>query len=175
MRRLSAMWGKADRKVLYRLAASLVLSAAGVTAIVTHEGQVNTVYLDPVGIPTVCVGHTGGVTEADVGKAYSDAVCADLLREDSAWAAAAVRRYVTEPISQPQFDALVSFTFNVGTEAFRTSTLLRRLNAGDCHAAAAQFDRWIRARGRVLPGLVKRRAAERALFEADCPVGEAIA
>lgn len=150
-----------------RFAGALVLSAAGATALVGYEGSVPVVYLDPVGIPTVCEGHTKTVTRADVGKDMS-ALCAQLLRSDTADAVRDVRKAVTVPVTQEQFDALVSFTFNVGGGALRSSTLLRKLNAGDCWGAGAEFPRWNKARGRVLPGLVKRRAAERSMFETGC-------
>jgi len=150
-----------------RLAAGLVLSAAGTTALVTYEGSVPVVYLDPVGIPTVCEGHTKTVTKADVGKDLGH-LCSKLLAEDSAEAQFAVRSHVIVPITQAQYDALVSFTFNVGARNLRTSTLLRKLNAGDCWGAGAEFPRWNLAKGQKLPGLVKRRAAERQMFETGC-------
>lgn len=159
----------ATNTVVRWLAGALVLSAAGTTAIMHDEGKVNRVYLDPVGIPTVCVGHTSTVTRADVGKPYTDAQCAELLRSDTRVAQAAVGRLVKVPITQGQYDALVSFTFNVGESNLKNSTLLRKLNAGDCHGAASEFPRWNRARGQVLPGLTTRRANERARFEVDCP------
>lgn len=150
-----------------RIAAALVLSAAGTGALIGYEGSQPVVYLDPVGIPTACVGHTKNVTTADVGKDLSH-LCAQLLAEDTRDAQASVRQSVDVPITQAQYDALVSFTFNVGGANLRSSTLLRKLNAGDCHGAAAEFPRWNRARGRVLPGLIKRRAAERGMFEQGC-------
>src|SRR6266404_1646677 len=123
-----------------RLAATFVLSTAGVVGIATHEGTVPTVYLDPVGIPTVCTGHTGSdTTKADVGKRLSPALCQQLLEQDSKVAQGYVQRLVTQPITQEQYDALVSFTFNVGGGNLSSSTLLKRLNAGDCHGAAAEF------------------------------------
>lgn len=152
-----------------KLAATLVLSAAGAAGIVGHEGMQSKVYLDPVGIPTVCAGHTATVTRADVGKTYSAQTCEKLLQADTSAAQSAVRSAVKVPVSQGQYDALVSFTFNVGGGNLRSSTLLRKLNAGDCHGAAAQFPRWNKAQGVVLPGLVTRREAERKMFEADCP------
>lgn len=155
--------------VVRKVAATLVLSAAGAAGIVGHEGMKSKVYLDPVGIPTVCAGHTATVTRADVGKTYSAHTCEKLLQADTSAAQSAVRSAVKVPISQGQFDALVSFTFNVGDGNLRSSTLLRKLNAGDCHGAAAEFPRWNKAKGVVLPGLVQRRADERATFKADCP------
>jgi lysozyme len=150
------------------LAGALILSAGGTAAIMHDEGTVKRVYLDPVGIPTVCVGHTATVTRADVGKVFTESQCVELLRSDTRVAQAAVARNVKVPITQGQYDALVSFTFNVGESQFKTSTLLRKLNAGDCRGAAAEFPRWNKARGIVLPGLTARRARERATFEQGC-------
>jgi lysozyme len=150
------------------IAAALTLSAAGLAGIVTHEREVRAVYLDPVGIPTACVGHTATVTHADVGKTLSGEVCRQLLERDTRASVKTVQHGVKVPITQEQFDALVSFEFNVGRKALLTSTLLRKLNAGDCWGAAREFDRWIRAKGRVLRGLIKRRADERRLFETGC-------
>lgn len=154
-----------------RLAATMVLSTAGAVGIATHEGTVPTVYLDPVGIPTVCTGHTGPeITAAMAGKiTLSPARCADLLKQDTRASQKAVGALVTEPVTQEQYDALVSFTFNVGRGNLASSTLLRKLNAGDCHGAAAEFPRWNRAKGKVLAGLTTRRADERTAFEAGCP------
>jgi lysozyme len=153
--------------VVRRVAMTLTLSAAGATALVGYEGSEPVVYLDPVGIPTVCVGHTATVTRADVGKDMG-ALCGRLLASDSAVAQRDVRSAVMVKITQAQYDALVSFTFNVGGGNLRSSTLLRKLNAGDCWGAGAEFPRWNRAQGRVLPGLIKRRAAERQMFETGC-------
>jgi lysozyme len=155
--------------VLRRAAATLVISGAGLAGITQYEGTEHTVYLDPVAIPTVCVGHTSTVTAADVGKTYSDEQCALLLKQDTRVAQRAVGRLVKVPVSQGQYDALVSFTFNLGEGNLAKSTLLRKLNAGDCRGAAAEFPRWNKAGGRVLKGLVKRRAWERSIFEVDCP------
>jgi lysozyme len=78
---------------------------------------------------------------------------------------AGVKRLVKVPLAQGQFDALVSFSFNVGLGALGSSTLLRKLNAGDYRGAAAEFPRWNKAGGKVYEGLTRRRAAERSLFE----------
>lgn len=151
-----------------KLAVVFTISAAGLAGISHDEGRVNRVYLDPVGIPTACVGHTATVTKADVGKTVPDSICDSLLRQDTAVAQRAVGQLVKVPITQGQYDALVSFTFNVGAGNLKASTLLRKLNAGDCTGAAAEFPRWNKARGKVLKGLISRRAHERAKFEADC-------
>lgn len=76
----------------------------------------------------------------------------------------AVQRYVTVPLTQGQYDALVDFAYNAGAQNLRTSTLLKKLNAGDYSGASAEFSRWVNGGGKKLPGLVKRREAERQLF-----------
>lgn len=89
----------------------------------------------------------------------------NLLRSDVARAGAVVSGAVTVPLTQSEYDALVSFTFNVGAKAFRDSTLLRLLNRSQHDAAADQFARWNQAGGKVVFGLTKRRAAERSMFQ----------
>lgn len=153
-----------------RLAATFAISAAGLAGIAVQEGTVHKVYLDPVGIPTVCVGHTGPeTTRADVGKVVTEQYCQELLAHDTTIAQKAVGRLVTSPITQEQYDALVDLTFNIGSGALASSTLLKYLNAGACRDAAMEFEKWNKAKGRVLPGLVKRRAWERSIFEPGCP------
>lgn len=146
----------------------LGVSAAGTAGIIAHEGSVREVYLDAVNIPTVCVGHTKTVKNTPIGTRLSPARCEELLRQDLREAEAGVKRAVRVPITQAQYDALVSFTFNVGTGAMSSSTLIRKLNAGDCWGAGAEFSRWTLAGGRHLRGLEIRRADERAAFELGC-------
>lgn len=86
------------------------------------------------------------------------------LKSDCKWVDACVDRYVTATVSQNQFDALASFVYNVGEKQFRTSTLLKMLNAGSFALAASNFDRWIYDNGETNGGLVNRRAAEKKLF-----------
>lgn len=148
--------------------AALTLSAAGTGALLRDEGSVNKVYLDVGGIPTVCVGHTATVKHTAVGTAFSDADCKALLKSDTAHAQAGVKAAVRVPVTQQQYDALVSFTFNVGNSALGTSTLVRKLNAGDCKGAAAEFPRWVLVQGKYSQGLANRRARERAAFEEHC-------
>lgn len=148
------------------VAAGLALSASGVALIASHEGTFTRAYLDPVGIPTICTGHTG--PEVRVGQTVSLAVCSDLLKKDTGVAQRAVGRLVKVPVTQEQYDALVSFTFNVGEGNLSSSTLLRKANAGDCKGAGAEFLRWNRAKGVVLPGLTKRRAEESQLWLTGC-------
>lgn len=138
------------------------LSAAGVDLIKGFEGLRLAAYQDSAGVWTIGYGHTGGVQPGD---RITTAEAEQLLRQDTAWAQQAVRDLVRVPLSQGQFDALTSFTFNLGAGALESSTLLRKLNAGDAAGAQAEFGRWIHADGQVLPGLVRRRAAEAALFD----------
>ena len=164
-----AMQGPAAMDTRKKVAvAVLAVSAAGVTSIKYYEGEVRKVYLDPVNIPTVCVGHASTVTSKDVGRVFSPEQCTELLRKDIQVAEKAVKSAVQVPVTQEQYDALVSFTFNVGSTNFRKSTLLRKLNAGDCWGAGAEFPKWKYAQDQELPGLVARRANERATFETGC-------
>lgn len=110
---------------------------------------------------TIGYGHTSGVKPGDrITVAQAEA----WLAEDIAAAEKAVNTLVTVPLSQGQFDALCSFVFNVGRSAFASSTLLKKLNAGDIHGAADEFLRWVHAGPKALKGLKRRRAEERALF-----------
>ena len=151
--------------VVKRAVITLSLSAAGVVGIIKHEAKVNTVYLDPVRIPTVCVGH---VTTLPVGAWVSDKTCNELLVQDTTKAQTAVKRGVKVPLSQQQYDQLVSFTFNVGGQAFLNSTMLVKLNSGDCHGAAKEILRWDRAKGKQIRGLTIRRQYESTKFEEHC-------
>jgi lysozyme len=145
------------------------LSREGAELIAHFEGFVPRPYDDAAGHATIGFGHLlhhGCVTAADRGHwgTITRERGLELLAQDARDAERAVAEAVKVPLSQEQFDALVSFTFNVGTGAFRTSTLLRLLNAGDRAGAADELLRWSRAGGRVLEGLLRRRRAERDLF-----------
>lgn len=141
-------------------------SPDGYALIKAHEGLRLAAYRDPVGIWTIGHGHTGDVQAGDVITAHQADV---LLATDVAVAEAAVRRLVRVPLTQGQFDALVSFVFNLGEGRLADSTLLILLNGQNYAGAAREFGKWVKGRvkGRkvTLPGLVKRRAEERALFE----------
>lgn len=115
----------------------------------------------PNDVWTIGWGHTKGVKKGDT---ITVEEAKDFLREDIAWAEAAVNDLVKVKLNQNQFDALVSFVFNVGTTNFKKSTLLKKLNAGDYNGAAEQFPRWNKQKGKVLNGLVKRRADEMQYF-----------
>lgn len=152
-----------------------------------HDGDKSTPVLeplaDPVGIYTIGWGHAlfqGGKPVKDRETAYriwrnlypAGMLLADadeLLKVDAQKRADQLGPLVAAapPLNQNQFDALVSFVYNVGIENFRTSTLRSRVLAGDWVGAAAQFPRWNRSDGKVLPGLVARRALEAELFMKD--------
>ena len=129
--------------------------------ITEYEGLRLQAYKRSADIWTIGYGHTASVSANDV---ITEEEALFFLRQDVAETEQAVNQYVHVPLTQNQFDALVSFTFNVGVGNFRTSTLLKKLNAGDDDGAAREFGHWIHAGGKTLPGLVRRREAERALF-----------
>jgi lysozyme len=116
----------------------------------------------PDDVWTIAWGHTKGVKEYDTCYPTQGYVW---LHEDVHAAEDAVNAFVHPILTQNQFDALVSFTFNNGARALETSALLAKLNDGDFKGAAAQFDRWVHQNGKVLGGLVRRRAEEKRLFE----------
>lgn len=146
------------------------LSAEGAAFIARFEGFRANLYDDAAGHSTIGFGHlvhlgrTNGSEPEEFRRGISRERALELLREDAAAAAGEVRRSVRVPLTQAQLDALVSFAFNVGTGAFRESTLLRRLNAGEYDAVPSELGRWTKAGGRTLAGLVRRRAAEGRLF-----------
>jgi lysozyme len=112
---------------------------------------------------TIGCGHTG--TDVFPGKKITLEEAYQLLHDDVQDAVRAVRRLVTVPLTQGQFDALVDFTFNCGAGNLGRSTLLKLLNAGDYAGARTHFDDWVMAGGRTMPGLIKRRDKEEAVFD----------
>jgi lysozyme len=139
-------------------------SKNGVSLTESFEGVRLTAYQDQVGVWTIGYGHTGpGVC---AGLTITQDQANELLAQDVATAASNVNRLVTIPLTQDEFDALVDFTFNVGTSNFASSTLLRDLNSSNFADAATQFERWDHAGGLVVAGLLRRRQAETTLFVA---------
>ena len=139
------------------------VSERGLDLIKEFEGLRLKAYRDIVGILTIGYGHTGpDVTEdLEITKEKAD----QLLLEDVKHSEACVNRHIQGiAIHQNQFDALVSFVFNLGCGNLHRSTLLKCLLDGDDDAAANQFCRWNRAGGRVSAGLTRRRKAEEDLF-----------
>lgn len=147
------------------LAVALALSLSGVAFIQGWEGTEQAAYVDSVGVPTICTGSTRGVF---LGQTATLAECEERLLEDTTYAGKAVQRCVTAKLTQGQYDALVSLGFNIGGGALCGSTLIRKLNQGDCRGAAGQFLRWDHAGGKRLRGLTNRRAAESKLFMEGC-------
>ncbi len=118
--------------------------------------------VDPPNVWTVGYGHTHGVKQ---GLTVTEPEATALLCQECRRIELAIVPAIQVPVSQNQFDALVSFAYNLGTGALLGSTLLKRLNAGDYLGAADQFPKWVHgSKGDVLPGLVTRRNRERDLF-----------
>lgn len=123
-------------------------------------------YLDPVHVLTIGWGHTNdNGTQFNASSVWTQAQCDTEFLSDMAIFERAVSSLITVPLNQNQFDALVSFTFNVGKGNLAQSTLLKKLNAGDYAGAAQEFPRWNKASGKVLAGLTRRRVAEAQLFQ----------
>lgn len=139
-----------------------ITSPRGLALIRSAESFSATVYLCPAGKPTIGYGHVlreGDHLTPPISRERAELLlCSDLAPVEIYLAA------VFPALNQNEFDALASFAFNVGLGAFEGSTLFKKLKVGDKAGASAQFGRWISAKGKVLPGLLKRRAAERDLF-----------
>lgn len=131
------------------------------------EGCRLTAYRDVANVLTIGYGHTG--PDVKPGMVISEARALELLESDMAWASEAVDTLVTVPLNEAQHAALTSWVFNVGAGAARTSTLIRKLNAGDYDAVPGELARWNQAGGRVVRGLVNRRADEGRLFASHGP------
>ena len=136
-------------------------SQNGIDLIEQFEGCKLEAYLCPANKWTIGYGHTSGVKKGDK---ITSRQAEDFLRSDLEKFENAINNLVTVELNQNQFDALVSFVFNIGINAFKQSTMLKFINNGHFPLAAGQFDRWIKSNGKVLEGLVKRRKAEKELF-----------
>jgi len=140
----------------------------GLDLICRFEGFSPIIYLCPAGYPTIGYGHL--ITEANK-EQFLDGVDEDealgLLRQDVAVAERAVLRLISVPITQRQFDALVSFTFNLGAGALQRSTLRRKVNREEHADVPAELMKWVLAGGRKLKGLVKRRKAEAEYYKCN--------
>ena len=136
-------------------------SSTGINLIKRWEGLRTKAYLCPASVWTIGYGHT---KTARRGQRINHQEAERLLKEDLKVYEKAVRDYVSVPLNQNQFDALVSFCFNVGVGAFQNSTLRKLLNQRKYKGAARQLHRWVHGGGRKLPGLVKRRNDEYELF-----------
>ena len=148
------------------------MSENGQKLLAQWEGKRNKVYDDSAGLPTIGVGHlltqeensTGKITingqAIDYSQGLTDQQVMDLLAQDLVRFEQAVQNEVRVDLNQNQFDALVSFSFNVGTQAFKNSTLLKVLNDGQYDEVPNQLRRWVKAGGKTVQGLVNRRENE---------------
>lgn len=138
---------------------ALSLSAAGLAAIMGYEGYSDTVYIPvPGDVPTAGYGHAD--PSMPVGMTITRKQAEQWLKEDAGDGERAVRRCVSVPLSQTEFDVYTSFAFNIGAGAFCNSTLVKRLNSGDYVGACYELRRWVYVKGRRVQGLVNRREAE---------------
>ncbi len=137
------------------------ITQAGLDLIKRFEGFSHIVYICPAGYPTIGYGH---VVKPQEREQFAGGIAPEqaetLLRQDVQTAERAVLRLITVPLTDGQFDALVSFTFNLGAGALQRSTLRRKVNRGNHAAVPAEFRKWVWAGGKKLDGLVKRREAE---------------
>lgn len=141
---------------------SMSIGTLGLNLIKSFEGLRLTAYKDVVGIWTIGYGHT---LTAKSGMVIDQACAESLLRADLIDAQEAVDTYVKVPLTQYQYDALVSLVFNIGTGAFSRSTLCKRINAReDQWRIGAEFLRWVYAGGKKIKGLENRRIEERKLY-----------
>lgn len=145
-----------------KIAAGVVASAVALVA--SWEGRSLVAYVDPVGVPTICDGYTHGVKLSDVAAPER---CDALTEQEVRKALAVVDRSVLQPLPDGVRVALVSFVYNVGPGAYGSSTLLRKLRAGDVAGACNQLPLWVYAGGKKLRGLERRREAERQICLSD--------
>jgi GH24 family phage-related lysozyme (muramidase) len=143
-------------------AGKMKTSRRGLEFIKSEEGCVLHVYQDQAGYPTIGVGHL--IKAGERFTAITEDEALELLAQDAKVAEDAVNRNVKVPLTQNQFDALVSFTFNCGTGALEKSTLLKLLNQGQYDAVPGELAKWVKAGGKTLQGLVNRRRHEGELF-----------
>ena len=141
----------------------MVLGERGATLIHGYEGCSLVAYQDTASVWTIGYGHTEDVCEGDT---CTQPQADDWFIQDVAWAEDGVDGAVTVPLSQSMFDALVSWTFNLGVTNLHGSTMLKKLNAGDYVHAAHEMTRWFETPGSEL-GLLRRRLAEASLFLED--------
>ena len=144
----------------------MVVSLFGIDLICGFEGLRLKAYDDGVGVWTIGFGTTiypNGI-RVKKGDTCTEAQAKAYMAHDLKKFESAVNSTVTVPINQNQFDALVSLAYNIGTNAFKNSTLVKKLNAGDIRGAADQFDVWVNAGGKRMQGLANRRAKEKEVF-----------
>lgn len=144
----------------------MAVSAKGIDLICSFEGLRLTAYDDGVGIWTIGFGtikYPNGV-RVKRGDTCTLEQAKSYMKHDLIEFEHTVNSLVKAPLNQNQFDALVSLTYNIGSGAFKSSTLLKKLNLGDYKGAADQFDVWVNAGGKRMQGLANRRTKEKSLF-----------
>lgn len=137
-------------------------SQAGIALIKRFEGFSSVPYKCPAGKMTIGYGHV--IQPGESFQHITEQEATELLLRDLVKYETAVSLLVKVPLTPGQFDALVSFTYNLGPSALKSSTLLKRLNEGQYEVAGDNFQRWVNVNGKPMNGLVRRRAAEWALF-----------
>lgn len=137
-------------------------SKSGVALTERFEGCKLTAYQDQVGVWTIGYGRTHNVHPGDT---CTQEQAEAWLQEDTEWAVRVVNALVTVPLTQGEFDALVDFTFNLGSGSIQHSTLLKLVNAGQFETAAKEFEKWDMAGGKHVAGLLRRRIAEEQEFQ----------
>ena len=142
---------------------NLETSESMIAVIKKFEGLRLKAYKCPAGVQTIGYGHTRNFKFSENYK-ITEEQAEKFLHEDLKKFENSIKKLVKVPLSQCQFDALVSFTFNVGATNFKNSTLLKYLNNGEYSLAAEQFERWIYSNGKKLDGLQTRRKAEKEIF-----------
>ena len=134
------------------------ISPQGLQLLMGREGKRNDVYLDSVGVPTVGYGHTG--PDVHMGDTWTDVQIEEAFAKDLARFEAALNAALTVPVTQNQYDALVSWLYNVGPDWAHKATLVKKINAGDLEGAARAFDDW-----HIPPEITSRRNGEREQFK----------
>lgn len=153
------------QKIGASVATLLAACALAAPVVSRNEGNVPRPYFDPVNVLTVCSGHTGKDIIRD--KTYTSEECANILASDLVKHAADIGPCVPANLPVKTYAAFISFTFNIGSQKFCSSTLSRKAREGDLTGACNELPRWVTAQtpqGRkTLPGLVRRREEEKAL------------
>lgn len=140
----------------------MTISEEGKSLIKKFEGCELTAYKCAAGVPTIGYGHIKGVSMGDtITQEEADEMFNHEMKEYETY----VNTAVTVPLSQNQFDAIVSWVFNLGNGNLKASTMLKVINSGDHAGVPAQIKRWNKAGGKVLEGLIRRREAEALLYE----------
>lgn len=147
-----------NKLLVYGLTSALATSGM---FIAKHEGLILGSHPDPVGIVTSCYGHTG--PELKLGQKFSEDQCLEQLAKDLSKHNTEMMKHVKVQLSAGEHAAYLSFTYNVGVGNFKSSTLLKKLNAGKREEACNQLSRWVFAKGKKFRGLVNRRQQEKEL------------